>query len=214
VPCRLRCGGGAPPIEHGEQAFRKRGGHVFAQTERRRGLALAQPADALAHAAPKLLDVENAGLVALRRAARCAGSSRKIDDERCYAVAGGCGRAPDRDLGRPALEPQRNELDLARRELSGVGEIDQQNLRVGFRARRLSALVVRMGDFVSSHAPVLHERIDAVQQLPFALADVLIGLIASDHLLPGAPQDALAYQGCARGGSAARDRFQTVLISV
>src|SRR5258707_15131965 len=90
-----------PPIEHGEQAFRKRGGHVFAQTERRRGLALAQPADALAHAAPKLLDVGNAGLVALRRAARCAGSSRKIDDERCYALAGGCGRPPERAPGRP-----------------------------------------------------------------------------------------------------------------
>src|SRR5713101_2459161 len=130
------------------------------------------------------------------------------------AIAGGCGGTPDRDLGRPALEPQRNELDLARRELSGIGEIDQQNLRVGFRARRLSALVARMGDFVSSHAPILGERIDAVQQLPFALADVLIGLIAGGHLLPGAPQDALAYQGCARAGSAARDRFQTVLISV
>ena len=58
------------------------------------------------------------------------------------------------------------------------------------------------------------ERIDAVQQLPFALADVLIGLIVGDDLLPGAPQDALAYQGRAQAGGAAHNRFQTVLISV
>src|SRR4030088_2637722 len=122
--------------------------------------------------------------------------------------------ASDRDLGRPALEPERNELDLARRELSGVGEIDQQNLRVGFRARRRSAFMGRMGDFVASHAFFLDERIDPVQQLPFALADVLISLIVGDHLLPGAPQDALAYQGRARAGGAAHKRFQTVLISV
>jgi len=71
-----------------------------------------------------------------------------------------------------------------------------------------------MGDFASSHAPVLDERIHAVQQLPFALADVLVGLIAGNHLLSGAPQDALAYQGCVRVGGAARNRFQTMLISV
>src|SRR2546430_802121 len=55
-----------PPIEHGEQAFGERGGHVLAQAERRRGLALTQQANALAHAAPQLLNVENAGRVALR----------------------------------------------------------------------------------------------------------------------------------------------------
>jgi hypothetical protein len=203
-----------PPVEHGEQAFRKRGGHVLAQTERRRSLALAQQADALAHAAPKLMDVENAGRVALWHAARGAGSARKINDQRCDAIAGGCGGTPDRDLARPALEPQRNEVDLAWGEFSGVGEINQQNLRVGFHAGRLSAFVVRMGDIVSGHAPILDERIDAVQQLPFALADVLIDMIIGDHLLPGAPQDALAYQGRARAGCASRNSFQTMLISV
>src|SRR6266853_431252 len=64
----------APPaIEHGEQAFGERGGHVLTQTERRRALALAQQANALAHAAPELLDVENAGRVAFRHAARSTG---------------------------------------------------------------------------------------------------------------------------------------------
>src|SRR6185503_16930909 len=57
------------PIEHGEQAFRKLCGHVLAETERRRGLALAQPADALAHAAPEIVDVQNARRVAFSRAA-------------------------------------------------------------------------------------------------------------------------------------------------
>jgi hypothetical protein len=79
------------------------------------------------------------------------------------AVAGGCGGAPDRDLARPALEPERNELDLPRRELSGVGEIDQQNLRVGFGAGRLPVFVGRMGDFVSRHVFIFDERIGAVQ---------------------------------------------------
>src|SRR6266508_2086771 len=71
-----------------------------------------------------------------------------------------------------------------------------------------------MGDFVSCHASFLDERIDAVQQLPFALADVLIGLIVGEHLLPGAPQDALAYQGRVRAGTSTRNRLQAVLISV
>src|SRR5205807_9177351 len=115
-----------PPIEHGEQAFGERGGHLLAQAERRRGLALAQQANALAHAAPELLNVENAGRVALGLAARGAGGTREIDGERCSALAGGSGRAPDRDLRRPALEPERNELDLAWRQLSGVGQTDQQ----------------------------------------------------------------------------------------
>ena len=114
------------------------------------------------------MDVENAGRVAFRHAARSAGTTRKIDDQGRDAVAGGSGGAPDRDLRRPALEPERNELDLARRQLSGVGEIDQQNLRVGFRAGRLSAFMGWMGDFASGHAPLLDERIDAVQKLPFA----------------------------------------------
>ena len=72
----------------------------------------------------------------------------------------------------------------------------------------------RVGDFASGHAPVLDERVDAVQQLPFALADVLVGLIGGKHLLPGAPQDALTDQSRVGGGGAARNRFQTMLISV
>src|SRR5207249_5878318 len=78
-----------PPIEHGEQAFGERGGHILAEAERRRGLALAQQADALAHAATKLVDVENAGRVPLRHAARRAGNTRKIDDQRCGPVTSG-----------------------------------------------------------------------------------------------------------------------------
>src|SRR5882762_1608997 len=59
-----------PPIDHGKQAFSKRSGYVLAETERRRGLALVKQPDALAHAAPKLVDVENAGRVALWHAVR------------------------------------------------------------------------------------------------------------------------------------------------
>src|SRR5204862_5774009 len=86
-----------PPIEHGEQAFGERGGHVLAQAEGRRGLALAQQANTLAHAAPEFLNVENAGRVALRLAARGAGSTREIDGERCKPFAGVRGSAAARE---------------------------------------------------------------------------------------------------------------------
>src|SRR5260370_8992281 len=65
----------APPsIEPGEKALPKRAPHFLAETERRSGLDLAQQADAPAYAAPKLVDVDNAGRVALCPPARGAGS--------------------------------------------------------------------------------------------------------------------------------------------
>src|SRR5712691_2411160 len=202
------------PIEHHQQALRKGSGDLLAEAERRRGLALLQQADAFAHALADFLDIEDPDFFALGGAARGAGCAGQIDDERGGTVAGGARRRPDRDLARPALEPERNKLDLARRELAGAGEMEQQDLSVGLDAVGPPVLVDRMRDAVSGDFPLLGESVDAVEHLPFALADILIGPVTGHQLLPRAPQCALAHEPRAQAGGAAGGRLQAVLIAV
>src|SRR6266436_1613793 len=201
-------------MEHYEQALRKGSGDLLAQAKRGGGLALLQQADAFAQALADFVDIENADFFALGGAARGAGCARQIDDERRGTVAWGARRRPDRDLARPALEPQRNELDLARRELAGAGEMEQQDLGVGLDAVGPPVLVDRVRDIVADDVPLLGDSIDAVEHLPFALTDILIGPVTNHQLLPRAPQGALAYEPRAHAGSAAGGRMQAVLVAV
>ena len=138
------------------------------------------------------MDIKSADFFALRGAARGAGCASQIDDERRGTVAWGTRYRPDRDLARPALEPQRNELDLAGRELAGAGEMEQQDLSIGLDAVGLPVLVDRVRDIVVGDVPLLGENIDAVEHFPFALTDVLIGPVTGHQLLPRTPQGALA----------------------
>src|SRR5713226_4062805 len=190
-------------MEHHQQALRKGSGDLLAEAERRGSLALLQQADAFAHALADFLDIEDPDFFALGGAARGAGCAGQIDDERGGTVAGGARRRPDRNLARPALEPERNKLDLARRELAGVGEMEQQDLSVGLAAVGLAALVDRMQDIVIGDVPLLGKGVDAVEHLPFALADILIGSVTGHQLLPRAPQGALAYELYANAAGAA-----------
>jgi hypothetical protein len=188
-------------------------GDLLAQAERSGGLALLQQADAFAQATAEFLDIEDSDLFALGGAARGAGCPGQIDDERRGTAAGGARRRPDRNLAHPGLEPERNKLDLTRRELARVGEMEQLDLGVGLDAVDLPALVDRMHDIVVGDFPLLGESVDGVEHLPLALTDILIGPVAGLKLLPRAPQGALAREPHAQPGGAAGDRVQAVSIA-